>query len=71
MRFPTGESISKMTMVDLRAAEGRRVRNIYRDLAADYGLTWIKRDTDWYRSDDLNRAITTAYQTLHAPHTRG
>lgn len=65
LRFPDGADISKSTMAELRACEGRRVRDIYRSRAAEYGLTWIRRDTDWERSDELNRAITTAYKALY------
>lgn len=66
MRFPDDTDTSKMTMVELRAAEGRRVRDIYLARAANHGLTWIRRETDWPRSDDLNKAITTAYQALYS-----
>lgn len=65
LRFPDGADVSKATMAELRAYEGRRVRDIYRSRAAEYGLTWIRRDTDWERSDELNKAITTAYQALY------
>lgn len=65
LRFPDAADCTGMTMRQLRAAEGRRVRDRYRDVAGANGLTWIRRDTDWDRSDDLNRAITTAYQALY------
>ena len=64
LRFPDDDS-SRWTMHELRAAEGRRVRDRYRQVAATNGIAWKVRDTDWDRSDDLNRAITTAYQALY------
>lgn len=65
LRFPDDAGAGAMTMQQLRAAEGRRVRDLYRETAESYGLVWVRRDTDWDRSDDLNRAITTAYQALY------
>ncbi len=65
LRFPDDAAAQLLTMEELRSAEGRRVRDRYRDAAAEHGLTWVRRDTDWDRSDDLNRAITTAYQALY------
>lgn len=65
LRFPDSADADTMTMDQLRAAEGRRVRERYRVVAADNGLVWTRRDTDWDRADDLNRAITTAYQALY------
>jgi CRISPR-associated protein Cas1 len=64
MRFP-GDNTSRWTMAQLRAAEGRRVRDRYREVAAAVGISWTKRETDWDRSDDLNRAITASYQALY------
>jgi CRISPR-associated protein Cas1 len=64
MRFPQDDT-SSWTMGKLRAAEGRRVRDRYREATAVPGITWKGRDSNWDRSDDLNRAITTAYQALY------
>lgn len=64
LRFPDDQPAT-MTMAELRAAEGRRVRDLYRSRAADHNVTWVRRDTDWDRCDDLNKAITTAYQALY------
>lgn len=41
LRF--GERLHGMSMTDLRLAEGRRVKKIYRTLAADAGVTWVSR----------------------------
>ncbi len=43
----------------------RRVRDICRARAADCNIPWLGRTTNWDRSDDLNKAITTAYQALY------
>jgi CRISPR-associated protein Cas1 len=64
LRFPDDEC-SAMTMAELRAAEGRRVRETYRDQAAAYNVRWTGRNTSWECCDDLNKAITTAYQALY------
>lgn len=65
LRFPDTDESSAMTMAELRAAEGRRVRDIYRARAADYNIHWPGRTTNWDHSDDLNKAVTTAYQALY------
>lgn len=64
LRFP-GDDTSPWTLRELRAAEGRRVRDRYREVCEAAGIVWKRRETDWDRSDDLNRAITTAYQALY------
>lgn len=64
LRFPEDDTTT-WTMGALRAAEGRRVRARYREVTATQGIAWKGRTADWDRSDDLNRAITTAYQALY------
>jgi CRISPR-associated protein Cas1 len=46
MRFLDDADTSTLTMAELRAAEGRRVRDIYRTRADEYATTRIRRDTD-------------------------
>jgi CRISPR-associated protein Cas1 len=64
IRFPDDDT-SSWTMGEIRAAEGRRVRDRYREVTAAQGIKWKGRTADWDISDDLNRAITTAYQALY------
>ncbi|MCC6963740.1 MAG: type I-E CRISPR-associated endonuclease Cas1 [candidate division Zixibacteria bacterium] len=56
------------TMEELRGLEGRRVRDAYRLLAAEYDLKWEGRNYDqssWNKADPLNRALSTANACLY------
>lgn len=67
MRFP-GEDVSYLTMQQLRGREGARVRRLYREHAADYGVEWKSRHyrpDDFEASDDLNMALTAATACLY------
>ncbi len=67
MRFP-GEDVSELTMQQLRGREGARVRNIYRQCAAETGIEWKKRDYDpnaFDASDEINRALSSAHSCLY------
>lgn len=72
MRFP-GEDVGTLTMQQLRGREGARVRNGYRDAAADVGVEWRRRDydpSDFGASDAINQALSAAttclYGVVHA-----
>lgn len=67
MRFP-GEDVTGMTMQQLRGREGARVRNAYRDLAAEHGVEWKRRDydsSDFASSDVVNQALSAATTCLY------
>lgn len=72
MRFP-GEDTVHLTMQQLRGREGARVRRLYREHAADYGVEWKSREyrpDDFEASDLLNQALSAAtaclYGVVHA-----
>lgn len=72
MRFP-GEETAHLTMQQLRGREGARVRRLYREHAADYGVEWKSREyrpDDFEASDVLNQALSAAtaclYGVVHA-----
>jgi CRISPR-associated protein Cas1 len=67
-RFP-GEDVFRRSLDDLRGMEGKRVRDLYAQLALQYGVTWKGRRYDpenWYLADDINRAISVANAALYA-----
>jgi CRISPR-associated protein Cas1 len=72
MRFP-GEEIEALTMQQLRGREGARVRRLYRENAAEYGVEWTSRQyrpDDFEASDEINQALSAAtaclYGVVHA-----
>lgn len=68
MRF--GESLcQERTIRELRGMEGLRVRTLYAELGAQYGVTWKGRNYDksnWDLADNINRAISAANASLYA-----
>jgi CRISPR-associated protein Cas1 len=67
MRFP-GESVSRLTMQQLRGREGARVRDCYRSHSERTGVTWRGRSYDrsrWMASDPVNRALSSANACLY------
>lgn len=68
-RFPGVEPPTAPTFDALRAAEGRRVRDAYHEVAAAHGLTWSRRQARWNSGDTLNQAITSATQALYGAAT--
>lgn len=67
MRFP-GEDVSKLTMQQLRAKEGARVRKLYRNLSEEYSVRWDGRtyDPDNYQGGDpVNQALSSANVALY------
>jgi len=67
MRFP-GEDVSRLTMQQLRGREGARVRAVYREYAAKYGIQWRGRKydpKDWAAGDPVNRCLSAANSALY------
>lgn len=67
MRFP-GEDVSALTMQQLRAKEGARIRKLYRTMSAKYNVTWDRRtyDPDNYEGGDpVNQALSAANVALY------
>lgn len=67
MRFGD-EPPSRRSVVQLRGIEGARVREMYKRLAAKYGITWRARnyDTDDWDAGDLpNRCLSAATACLY------
>lgn len=68
MRFP-GLDVDEKSVKELRGMEGLRVRALYAELGARYGVTWKGRNYDrqnWAMSDGINRALSTANASLYA-----
>ncbi len=67
-RFPA-EEVAGRTIRELRGMEGRRVRNLYGEMGARYGVTWKGRRYDtssWDLADNINRAVSAANHCLYA-----
>ena len=67
MRFP-GEDVSDLTMQQLRAKEGARIRKLYRRMSLEYRVQWDKREYDpdnYYGSDPINQALSSANVALY------
>ncbi len=63
-KFRFGELFNpELTVVQMQGAEGLRVQDEYKAIAARYGVKWENRRYNrevWEDSDDLNRALSTA-----------
>jgi CRISPR-associated protein Cas1 len=67
-RFPN-ENVFEKSLDELRGMEGLRVRQLYAELALQYGVTWKGRRYDpdnWHFSDQINQAISVANAALYA-----
>ena len=67
MRFP-GEDVSSLTMQQLRAKEGSRIRKLYKRMAKETGVEWNGRvyDPDNYGGGDpVNQALSAANVALY------
>ncbi len=67
MRFPN-EDVSGLTMQQLRAHEGARVRRVYREMAKKYQVVWDKREYDpdnYSGGDPINQALSAANVALY------
>lgn len=67
MRFP-GEDVSSLTMQQLRAKEGARIRKLYRKMSEEYGVEWNGRTYDpenFEGGDPVNQALSAANVALY------
>lgn len=67
MRFPC-EDVSLLTMQQLRAKEGARIRKLYRKMSSEYGIEWNGRvyDPDNFEGgDNINKALSAANVALY------
>ncbi len=67
MRFP-GESVSGLTMQQLRGREGARVRAAYRAESERWGVPWRRREYlpgEFAKSDPVNQALSAANSALY------
>jgi CRISPR-associated protein Cas1 len=67
-RFPDTD-VSGIALKELRGMEGRRVKALYAEMGAKYGVTWKGRNYDanhWEVSDTINRAVSAANAALYA-----
>ena len=67
-RFPDTD-VSGIAVKELRGMEGRRVKALYAEMGAKYGVTWKGRNYDannWEVSDTINRAVSAANAALYA-----
>lgn len=67
MRFPD-ENVEGLTMQQLRAHEGARVRHVYRAMSSKYEVQWDKREYDpdnYSGSDPINQALSAANVALY------
>lgn len=67
MRFPE-EDVSELTMQQLRAKEGARIRRLYRRMAQEYGVKWDGRVYDpenYSGGDSVNQALSSANVALY------
>ena len=68
VRF-AGEDVSGASINTLMAMEGKRVKALYAELGARYGVTWRGRNyspNNWHLADGINRAISAANAALYA-----
>ncbi len=68
MRFPD-IYVENKSVKELRGMEGIRVRALYGEMGARYGVTWKGRNYDrrnWNLSDGINRALSASNASLYA-----
>lgn len=62
------EAPKKRSVEQLRGIEGARVKNLYRNLANKYKVSWSRRNynpDNWDHSDDINRCLSVANSCLY------
>lgn len=67
MRFPDPLDAG-MTLRQVRGAEGARVRDAYRELSREYGVSWMGRQYKreaWDAATPINRALSAANSCLY------
>jgi len=69
LRFGKDVNVEARTINALRGMEGRRVKALYAEKGAKYGVTWKGRDynpDNWALADNINRAVSAANAALYA-----
>ncbi len=67
MRFPN-DDFKGLSIAKMRSKEGTRMKQIYQKYADQYNIKWFGRKYDpqnYYASDPINQAITSANQMLY------
>lgn len=67
-RFPS-TLVGETSISDLRGMEGKRVKALYAELGAKYGVTWKGRQYDqrnWQLADGVNRMLSATNAALYA-----
>lgn len=67
-RFPQA-SVHGVNIKQLRGMEGKRVKQTYADLGAQFGVTWKGRDyktSNWNLADGINRALSASNASLYS-----
>jgi CRISPR-associated protein Cas1 len=68
IRF-NGIDVSDKSINELRGMEGKRIKSLYAEMGAKFGVTWKGRNynpNNWELADNINRAISTANASLYA-----
>lgn len=69
LRFGPDVPIEGVAVKELRGMEGRRVKALYAELGAKYGVTWKGRNynpDNWELADHINRGVSAANAALYA-----
>lgn len=69
MRFGEEVDVDGQTIKALRGMEGKRVKALYTEMGAKYGVTWKGRNynpENWQLADNINRAVSAANASLYA-----
>ena len=69
MRFGDEVEIDGKSIQTLRGMEGQRVKALYAEMGAHYGVTWKGRNynpENWQLADNINRAVSAANASLYA-----
>lgn len=67
LRFPD-EDVSHLTMEQLRGREGNRIRKVYKEAAAKWGIGWsgrLYRPEDFSAGDAVNQALSAGHTCLY------
>lgn len=67
MRFPN-EDVASLTLQQLRAKEGARIRKLYRKMSQEYGVKWDGRVYDpsnYEGGDTINQSLSAANVALY------
>ncbi len=64
-----GIDVSDKSINELRGMEGKRIKSLYAEMGAKFGVTWKGRNynpNNWELADNINRAISAANASLYA-----